>query len=53
MALKLFLDHILLLKNYGFKGFSNQFKNDGMVKVIQTAVTSSDFKKSSNIAKDY
>ena len=46
MAMKLFLDHILLLKKYSFKGFSNWFKNDGMVKVLQTAVTSSDFKKS-------
>ena len=31
MAVKLFLDNILLLKVYNFKGFSNQHKNDGMV----------------------
>ena len=31
MAVKLFLDHILLLEVYKFEGFSNWHKNDGMV----------------------
>ena len=31
MALKLFLDSILLLKVYCLEGFSNQHKNYGMV----------------------
>ena len=52
MAVKLFLDHILLLKVYSFKGFSNRHKNDGMVNNSSKAVTSSDFKKSANTTKD-
>ena len=52
MAGKLSLDHILLLKVYGFKGFSNRHKNDGMVNNNSNSVTSSDFKKSANTAKD-
>ena len=49
MAVKLFLDNILLLEVYTFEGFSNRHKTDGMVKI---AVTISNFKKSANIAKD-
>ena len=30
MAVKLFPNNILLLEVYSFKGFSNQYKNDGM-----------------------
>ena len=47
MAVKLFLDNILLLDVYSFEGFSNRHKNDGMVNnnnIIQMAVTSSNFK---------
>ena len=40
MVVKLFLDHTLLLEVYSFKVFSNQHKNDGMVSIIQIAVTS-------------
>ena len=52
MAVKLFLDHILLLEVYNFEGFSNRHKNDGMVNNYSKAVTSSDFKTSANTAKD-
>ena len=45
MAVKLFLDHILLLNIYSFKGFSNRLKNDGMVNNSSKAVISSNFKK--------
>ena len=31
MAVNLFLDNILLLEAYSFKGFLNQHKNDEMV----------------------
>ena len=44
MAAKLLLDNILLLEMYSFKGFSNWYKNDGMVSNIQIAVITSDFK---------
>ena len=44
MASKLFLDNILLLEMYSFKGFSNRYKNDGMVSNIQIAVITGNFK---------
>ena len=55
MAVKLFLDNILLLEVYSFKGFSNLHKklwNGEQLFKYVAAVTSSDFIKSSNIAKD-
>ena len=52
MAVKLFLDNILLPDVYSFEGFLNRHKNDEMVNNFQIAVTSSDFKKFPNIAKD-
>ena len=52
MAVKLFLDHILLLEVYSFEEFSNRHKNDGMVNNNSNSVTSSDFKKSANTTKD-
>ena len=44
MAVKLFLDNILLLEVYRIEGFSNRCNNDGMVNNYQLAVTSSNFK---------
>ena len=52
MAVKLFLDHIVLLDVYSFEGFSNRHKNDGMVNNNSNSVTSSDSKKSGNTAED-
>ena len=52
MAVKLFLDNILLLENYSFKGFSNRHKSDGMANNCLNTVTSSDLKKFANTAKD-
>ena len=52
MAVKLSLDHIILLEVYSFKGFSNHHKNDKMVNNNSNSVTSSDCKKSANTAKD-
>ena len=52
MAVKLFLVHTLLLNVYSFEGFSNWYKNDGMVNNYSKAVTSSDFKKFANTTKD-
>ena len=55
MAVKLFLDNILLLEVYSFEGVSNRLKNNGMVNsnsVTQITVTNSNFKKSTNTAKD-
>ena len=54
MAMKLFLDTILLLHIYGFVGYLNRYKIDEMVNNIQIAVNSSDFKKiCANIAKNH
>ena len=53
MAAKLFLDNILLLEVYSFEGLLNQHKNHGMVNNYSIAVTSSDFKISTNTAKDF
>ena len=46
MAMKLFLDTILLLHIYGCEGYLNQFKIDKMVNNLRIAVNSSDLKKS-------
>ena len=54
MAMKFFLDNILLLHIYGFEGYFNQYKNDEMVNDLRIAVNSSNFKKiCANIAKDH
>ena len=45
MAVKLFLNNILLPDVYSFEGLLNRHKNDKMVNnYFQIAVTSSDFK---------
>ena len=44
MAVKHFLDNILLLEVYRFEEFSNQYKNDGMVTIIQIARASNNLK---------
>ena len=50
MAMKFFLDTILLLPIYGFKGY----KIDEMVSDLRIAVNSNDFKIiCANIAKDH
>ena len=46
MAMKFFLDTILLLHIYGFEGYLNLYKIDEMVNNLQIALNSSDFKKS-------
>ena len=46
MAMKSFLDTILLLHIYGFEGYLNWYKIDGMVNNLRIAVNSSDLKKS-------
>ena len=53
MAMKFFLDTILLLYINGFEGYLSQYKIDKMVNNLRIAVNSSDFKKSANIAKDH
>ena len=54
MAMKFFLDTILLLHIYGFERYFNQYKIDEMVNNLRIAVNSSDFKKiCANIAKDH
>ena len=54
MAMKLFVDTILLLHIYGFEGYFNRYKIDEMVNNLRIAVNSSDFKKiCANIAKDH
>ena len=54
MAMKFFLNTILLLHIYGFEGYLNQYKIDEMVNNLRIAVNSSDFKKiCTNIAKDH
>ena len=40
MAMKLFLDVILLLYIYGFEGYSSQYKIDEMVNNFRIAVNS-------------
>ena len=52
MAVKVSLDNILLLEVYNFEGFSNWYKIMEWWTIIQIAVTSSNFKKSANIAED-
>ena len=52
MAMKLFLDNILLLEVYCFEGFSNRHKMMEWWTTIQTSATSSDFKISANTTKD-
>ena len=46
MAMKFFLDTILLLHIYGFEGYFNRYKIDEMVNNLRIAVNSSDLKKS-------
>ena len=54
MAMKFFLDTILLLYIYGFEGYLSWYKIDEMVNNLRIAVNSSDFKKiCANIAKDH
>ena len=54
MAIKFFLDTILLLHIYGFEGYINQHKIDEMVNNLRIAVNSRNFKKiCANIAKDH
>ena len=43
MAVKFFLDTILLLHIYGFEGYFNRYKIDEMVNNLRIAVNSSDF----------
>ena len=53
MAMKFFLDTILLLHIYGFEGYLNRYKIDEMVNNLRIAVNSSNLKKiCANIAKD-
>ena len=55
MAMKVFLDTILLLYIYSFEGYLSQYKIDKMVNNLRIAVNSSEFKKEicANIAKDH
>ena len=54
MAMKFFLDTILLLHIYGFEEYLNRCKIDEMVNNLRIAVNSSNFKKiCANIAKDH
>ena len=54
MAMKSFLDTILLLYIYRFEGYLSRYKIDEMVNNLRIAVNSSDFKKiCANIAKDH
>ena len=54
MAMKFFLDTILLLHIYGFEGYLNWYKIDEMVNNLRIAVHSSNLKKiCANIAKDH
>ena len=53
MAVKLFLDNILLLDVYSLKDFQISIKMMEWWTIIQIAVTSSDFEKSTNTAKDF
>ena len=46
MAMKFFLDTILLLYIYGFEGYLSRYKINEMVNNFRIAVNSSDFKKS-------
>ena len=46
MAMKFFLDTILLLHIYSFEGYLNRYKIDGMVNNLRVAVNISDIKKS-------
>ena len=46
MAMKFFVDTILLLHIYGFEGYFNRYKIDEMVNNLRIAVNSSDLKKS-------
>ena len=54
MAMKFFLDTILLLYIYSFEGYLSQYEIDEMVNNLRIAVNSSDFKTiCANIAKDH
>ena len=53
MAMKFFLDTILVLFIYGFEGYLSWYKIDETVNNLRIAVNSSDFKKiCANITKD-
>ena len=54
MAMKFFLDTILILYIYGFEGYLSRYKIDEMVNNLRIAVNSSDFEKICvDIAKDH
>ena len=54
MAMKFYLDTILLLYIYGFEGYLSRYKIDEMVNNLRITVNSSDSKKiCANIAKDH
>ena len=54
MAMKFFLDTILLLYIYSFEGHLSRYKIDKMVNNLRIAVNSCDFKKiCANIVKDH
>ena len=54
MAMKFFLDTILLLHMYGFEGYLSWYKIDEMVNNLRIAINSSNYKKiCANIAKDH
>ena len=54
MAMKIFLETILLLHIHGFEGYFNWYKIDEMVNNLHIAVNSSDYKNiCANIAKDH
>ena len=54
MAMKVFLDTILLFYIYSFEGYFNWYKIDEIVNNLRIAVNSSNFKKiCANIAKDH
>ena len=53
MAMKSFLDIILLLHIYSFERYLSRYKIDEMVNNLRIAVNSSDFKNCANIAKDH
>ena len=54
MAMKFFLDTMLLLYIFDFEGYLSQYKIDEMVSNLRIAVNSRDFKKiCANIAEDH
>ena len=53
MAMKSFLDTILLLLMYGFEGYLSRYKIDEMVNNLRIAVNSDFEKICVNVAKDH